>query len=105
MLAIGAQTGSVYPYNVGRDGLVYAKSGSPMQGSQPLTQIDWSTDGDYLQSVTVHHELILCERRSRGGSQGVGRERGRHRAEGGSVSGNRVVGREGGTGKREGAPG
>ena len=89
MLAIGAQTGSVYPYNVGRDGLVYAKSGSPMQGSQPLTQLDWSTDGDYLQSVTVHHELILCERRGRRGgrgrSQGVGRERGRHRAEGGSA--------------------
>ena len=63
MLAVGAQTGSVYPYKVGRDGLVYVKFG-PMQGSQPLTQLDWSTDGEYLQAVTVDHELILCEYRA-----------------------------------------
>lgn len=60
MLAIGAQTGSVYPYKVGRDGLVYVKFG-PMQGSQPLTHIDWSQDGESLQTISVDHELIFCE--------------------------------------------
>ncbi|KAF0307932.1 Echinoderm microtubule-associated protein [Amphibalanus amphitrite] len=59
MLAVGAQTGSVYPYKVGRDGQVYVKFG-PMQGSQPLTHLDWSTDGEYLQSVTIDHELVFC---------------------------------------------
>ncbi|XP_037085489.1 echinoderm microtubule-associated protein-like CG42247 [Pollicipes pollicipes] len=63
MLAVGAQTGSVYPYKVGRDGTVYVKFG-PMQGTQPLTQLDWSTDGECLQAVTVDHELILWNKRS-----------------------------------------
>ena len=60
MLAIGAQTGSIYPYKVGRDGTVYVKFG-PMQGSQPLTQLDWSVDGEYLRTVTSQHELVICE--------------------------------------------
>ena len=60
MLAIGAQTGSIYPYRVGRDGAVYVKSG-PLQGSLPLTQLDWSMDGEYLRSVSSQHDLVFCE--------------------------------------------
>ncbi|XP_037076914.1 echinoderm microtubule-associated protein-like CG42247 [Pollicipes pollicipes] len=63
MLAIGAQTGSVYPFKVGRDGMIYVKFG-PMQGSHPITQLDWSVDGEYLQTVTSGHELVYWSKRS-----------------------------------------
>ena len=71
MLAIGAQTGSIYPYKVGRDGAVYVKFG-PMQGTQPLTQLDWSVDGEYMRTVTSQHELIICEWALTGNGSGSG---------------------------------
>jgi hypothetical protein len=60
MIAIGSQNGSVYLFRVSRDGFSY-KKWNKIRGSQPLTQLDWSTDGCYLQTVTADYDLVFCE--------------------------------------------
>ena len=60
MIAVGSQNGSVYLFRVSRDGFSY-KKWNKIRGSQPLTQLDWSTDGCYLQTVTADYDLVFCE--------------------------------------------
>lgn len=60
MVAIGSQNGSVYLFRVSRDGYTYKKS-NKIRGSQPLTQLDWSTDGNFLQTVTADYDLTFCK--------------------------------------------
>lgn len=60
MIALGSQNGSVYLFRVSRDGFSY-KKWNKIRGSQPLTQLDWSTDGCYLQTVTADYDLVFCE--------------------------------------------
>ena len=60
MIAIGSQNGSVYLFRVSRDGFSY-KKWNKIRGSQPLTQLDWSTDGCFLQTVTADYDLVFCE--------------------------------------------
>lgn len=60
MVAIGSQNGSVYLFRVSRDGYSYKKS-NKIRGSQPLTQLDWSSDGNYLQTVTADYDLAFCK--------------------------------------------
>lgn len=60
MIAIGSQNGSVYLFRVSRDGFSY-KKWNKIRGSQPLTQLDWSTDGSYLQTVTADYDLVFCK--------------------------------------------
>ncbi|KAG8231079.1 hypothetical protein J437_LFUL011047 [Ladona fulva] len=58
-VAIGSQNGSVYLFRVSRDGFSYKKL-NKMRGSQPLTQVDWSTDGNFLQTATADYDLSFC---------------------------------------------
>ncbi|XP_069683822.1 echinoderm microtubule-associated protein-like CG42247 isoform X1 [Periplaneta americana] len=60
MIAIGSQNGSVYLFRVSRDGFSY-KKWNKIRGSQPLTQLDWSTDGCYLQTVTADYDLVFWD--------------------------------------------
>lgn len=60
MIAIGSQNGSVYLFRVTRDGFSYKKC-NKIRGSQPLVQLDWSTDGCYLQTVTADYDIAFCE--------------------------------------------
>ncbi|XP_054286696.1 echinoderm microtubule-associated protein-like CG42247 isoform X2 [Macrosteles quadrilineatus] len=60
MVAIGSQNGSVYLFRVSRDGYSYKKS-NKIRGSQPLTQLDWSTDGNFLQTVTADYDLTFWD--------------------------------------------
>ena len=59
MIAIASQNGSVYLFRVSRDDYSYKKS-NKIRGSQPLMQMDWSTDGNYLQTVTANYDLAFC---------------------------------------------
>ena len=58
-IAVGSQNGSVYLYRVSRDGFTFKKS-NKIRGIQPLVHLDWSTDGNYLQSVTAEYDLVYC---------------------------------------------
>ncbi|CAG2068989.1 unnamed protein product, partial [Timema podura] len=60
MIAIGSQNGSVYLFRVSRDGFSYKKS-NKIRGTQALNHLDWSTDGNYLQTVTADYDLAFCE--------------------------------------------
>lgn len=60
MIAIGSQNGSVYLFRVSRDGFSYKKS-NKIRGNQPLTQLDWSSDGNYLQTTTADYDLVFCK--------------------------------------------
>lgn len=59
MIAMGSQNGSIYLFRVSRDGFSYKKI-NKIRGSQPLTHLDWSVDGGYLQTVTVDFDLLFC---------------------------------------------
>lgn len=59
-MAIGSQNGSIYLFRVSRDGFSYKKS-NKIRGAQPLVQIDWSLDGNYLQTVTADYDLAFCK--------------------------------------------
>ncbi|BES89722.1 HELP motif [Nesidiocoris tenuis] len=59
-LALGSQNGSVYLFRVSRDGYSYKKI-NKIRGSQPLTQLDWSTDGSFLQTVTSEYDLTFWD--------------------------------------------
>lgn len=56
---MGSQNGSIYLFRVSRDGFSYKKI-NKIRGSQPLTHLDWSADGCYLQTVTVDFDLLFC---------------------------------------------
>lgn len=60
MIAIGSQNGSVYLFRVTRDGFSYKKC-NKIRGNQPLVQLDWSTDGTYLQTVTADYDIAFCK--------------------------------------------
>ena len=59
LLAVGSQNGSVYLYRSTKDGYVYTRSGK-MAGGQPLSTIDWSTSGRYLQTLTADYDVVYC---------------------------------------------
>lgn len=60
MIAIASQNGSIYLFRVSRDGFSYKKS-NKIRGSQPLVQMDWSSDSNYLQTVTADYDLSFCK--------------------------------------------
>ena len=60
MLAIASQNGSVYLYRVSRDGYTYKKL-NKIRGTQPLIQLDWSTDSNFIQTVTADYDLTFCK--------------------------------------------
>ncbi|XP_068236038.1 echinoderm microtubule-associated protein-like CG42247 [Palaemon carinicauda] len=55
-LAVGSQNGSIYLYKSTKDGYLYTRNGR-MTGSLPLSGIDWSTSGRYLQTVTSDYDV------------------------------------------------
>lgn len=57
---MGSQNGSVYLFRVSRDGFSYKKS-NKIRGTQPLVQLDWSSDSRFLQTVTQDYDLVFCE--------------------------------------------
>ena len=59
-IAIGSQNGSMYLFRVNRDGFTCKKS-SKIRGMQPLMQLDWSTDNNFIQTTTGDHDLAYCE--------------------------------------------
>lgn len=59
MIAMGSQNGSIYLFRVSRDGFSYKKV-NKIRGSQPLTHLDWSVDGCFVQTVTVDFDLLFC---------------------------------------------
>ncbi|XP_044731561.1 echinoderm microtubule-associated protein-like CG42247 isoform X2 [Chrysoperla carnea] len=63
MIAIGSQNGSIYLFRVSRDGFTYKKS-NKIRGSQPLIQMDWSSDNSFLQTVTADYDLAYWDIRS-----------------------------------------
>nr|CAD7260678.1 unnamed protein product [Timema shepardi] len=63
MIAIGSQNGSVYLFRVSRDGFSYKKS-NKIRGTQALNHMDWSTDGNYLQTVTGDYDLAFWDVKS-----------------------------------------
>ncbi|KAL1137752.1 hypothetical protein AAG570_009448, partial [Ranatra chinensis] len=60
MLAIASQNGSVYLFRVSRDGFSYKKL-NKIRGGQPLIQMDWSTDANYIQTVTAEYDLTYWD--------------------------------------------
>lgn len=60
MIAIASQNGSIYLFRVSRDGFSYKKS-NKIRGSQPLIQMDWSSDSNFLQTVTADFDLCFCK--------------------------------------------
>ncbi|GJQ75573.1 hypothetical protein Trydic_g17654 [Trypoxylus dichotomus] len=63
LIAIASQNGSVYVFRVSRDGFSYKKS-NKIRGSQPLMQLDWSTDSNYVQTVTADYDLCFWDIKS-----------------------------------------
>lgn len=60
MISIASQNGSIYLFRVSRDGFSYKKS-NKIRGSQPLIQLDWSSDNNFLQTVTADYDLAYCK--------------------------------------------
>ena len=60
LIAIASQNGSIYLFRVSRDGFSYKKS-NKIRGSQPLIQMDWSSDSNFLQTVTADFDLCFCK--------------------------------------------
>ncbi|XP_014242237.2 echinoderm microtubule-associated protein-like CG42247 isoform X2 [Cimex lectularius] len=60
MVAIGSQNGSIYLFRVSRDGYSYKKI-NKIRGSQPLMQMDWSTDSNFIQTVTADYDLTFWD--------------------------------------------
>ncbi|XP_062700192.1 echinoderm microtubule-associated protein-like CG42247 isoform X2 [Aedes albopictus] len=63
MIAIGSQNGSIYLFRVSRDGFSYKKI-NKIRGSQPLTHLDWSSEGNFLQTVTIDFDLLFWDVKS-----------------------------------------
>ncbi|KAH1003387.1 hypothetical protein HUJ05_011311 [Dendroctonus ponderosae] len=60
LIAIASQNGSIYLFRVSRDGFSYKKA-NKIRGSQPLMQVDWSSDSSYLQAVTADYDLSFWD--------------------------------------------
>ncbi|KAF4532363.1 hypothetical protein B566_EDAN003667 [Ephemera danica] len=60
MIALGSQNGSVYLFRVSRDGFSYKKH-NKIRGGQALTALDWSVDGNFLQSASADYDLIYWD--------------------------------------------
>ncbi|XP_072750325.1 echinoderm microtubule-associated protein-like CG42247 isoform X2 [Anoplolepis gracilipes] len=60
IIAMGSQNGSVYLFRVSRDGFSYKKS-NKIRGTQPLVQLDWSSDSRFLQTVTQDYDLVFWD--------------------------------------------
>ncbi|KAK6619902.1 hypothetical protein RUM44_006302 [Polyplax serrata] len=60
VIAIGSHNGSIYLFRVSRDGFSYKKS-NKIRGSQQLTQLDWSSDGNFLQTTTSDYDLLYWD--------------------------------------------
>ncbi|XP_067208304.1 echinoderm microtubule-associated protein-like CG42247 isoform X2 [Linepithema humile] len=60
IVAMGSQNGSVYLFRVSRDGFSYKKS-NKIRGTQPLMQLDWSSDSRFLQTVTQDYDLVFWD--------------------------------------------
>ncbi|XP_050304569.1 echinoderm microtubule-associated protein-like CG42247 isoform X6 [Anthonomus grandis grandis] len=60
LISIASQNGSIYLFRVSRDGFSYKKS-NKIRGSQPLMQMDWSSDSSYLQTVTADYDLAFWD--------------------------------------------
>lgn len=65
LIAIASQNGSIYLFRVSRDGFSYKKS-NKIRGSQPLIQLDWSSDSNFLQTVTADYDLAFCKDQKNG---------------------------------------
>ncbi|XP_039440957.1 echinoderm microtubule-associated protein-like CG42247 isoform X2 [Culex pipiens pallens] len=63
MIAIGSQNGSIYLFRVSRDGFSFKKI-NKIRGSQPLTHLDWSSEGNFLQSTTIDFDLLFWDVKS-----------------------------------------
>ncbi|XP_066584127.1 echinoderm microtubule-associated protein-like CG42247 isoform X1 [Prorops nasuta] len=63
VVAMGSQNGSVYLFRVSRDGYSYKKI-NKIRGTQPLMQLDWSSDGRFLQTVTQDYDLLFWDVKS-----------------------------------------
>ena len=59
-IGIGSQNGTIYLFRVSRDGFSYKKQ-NKIRGNQPIIQLDWSSDGNYLQTTTSDYDLLYCE--------------------------------------------
>ncbi|XP_044008324.1 echinoderm microtubule-associated protein-like CG42247 isoform X1 [Aphidius gifuensis] len=60
IIAMGSQNGSIYLFRVSRDGFSYKKS-NKIRGTQPLVQLDWSSDSRFLQTVTQDYDLVFWD--------------------------------------------
>lgn len=60
MIAIGSQNGSIYLFRVSRDGFTCKKL-SKIRGTQPLMQLDWSSDNNFVQTVTGDYDMAYCK--------------------------------------------
>nr|XP_033334800.1 echinoderm microtubule-associated protein-like CG42247 [Megalopta genalis] len=60
IVAMGSQNGSIYLFRVSRDGFSYKKS-NKIRGTQPLVQLDWSSDSRFLQTVTQDYDLVFWD--------------------------------------------
>lgn len=60
MISIGSQNGSIYLFRVSRDGFTCKKL-SKIRGTQPLVQLDWSCDNNYVQTVTGDYDIAYCK--------------------------------------------
>ncbi|XP_072377492.1 echinoderm microtubule-associated protein-like CG42247 isoform X2 [Diabrotica undecimpunctata] len=60
LIAIASQNGSIYLFRVSRDGYSYKKS-NKIRGAQPLMQLDWSSDSNFLQTVTADYDLSFWD--------------------------------------------
>lgn len=60
VVAMGSENGCIYLFRVTRDGFNYKRQ-SKIRGTQPLQHLDWSSDGFFLQTVTVDFDLLFCK--------------------------------------------
>ncbi|KAK7574062.1 hypothetical protein V9T40_011253 [Parthenolecanium corni] len=60
MIAIGSQNGSIYLFRVSRDGFTCKKL-SKIRGAQPLVQLDWSCDNNFVQTVTGDYDIAYWD--------------------------------------------
>ncbi|PIK34274.1 putative 77 kDa echinoderm microtubule-associated protein [Apostichopus japonicus] len=58
-LAVGCQDCRIYIYTVMDEGQVYRKQGILQGHPENVTHIDWSNDGQYLQSVSAAYDLLF----------------------------------------------
>lgn len=60
-LALGSRDNTIYVYNVTDGGRKYVRVGRCNGHSSFVTHLDWSSDGQCLQSNSGDYELLYCE--------------------------------------------